>query len=153
MSIINSISRGFGFSIGRKMADNVMDGIGKSNGVYKETPSLTGGQIVKTIMWGFVMIFLSIFIVSIFQAVTTPLNSKPDVVKITVEIIVLASFFTYVIGREYYKSNKKVIDSVNTYKEVHAEKERLIKETEDSYINEKINKREYEILIKRINKM
>ena len=153
MSIINSISRGFGFSIGRRMADNVMDGIGKSNGVYKESPSLTGGQIFKTVLWGFLMFILATFIVSMYFAFTSPLKSTPDFGKMVLPIILLGSFFTYTIGRGYYNDNKKVIESVNTFKEVQAEKERLIKETEDSYIGEKITKREYEILIKRINKM
>ena len=153
MSILNSISRGFGFSIGRRMADNVMNGIGKSNGVYKESPSLTGGQIFKTILWGFAMLFLATFIVSLYFAFTSPINSKPDFGKMLLPIFLLGSFFTYVIGRGYYNDNKKVIESVNTFREVQAEKERLTKETEDLYIGEKITKREYEILMKRINKM
>jgi hypothetical protein len=42
---------------------------------------------------------------------------------------------------------------VNNYNKVLQEKERLTKETEELYISEKITKREYEVMMRKINKM
>jgi hypothetical protein len=53
----------------------------------------------------------------------------------------------------YYNDNKKRIQTLNYYNQVAQEKARLINETEELYISEKITKREYEVLMKKINKM
>jgi uncharacterized membrane protein len=148
MSILNSVSRGFGFTIGNKMANSVVNGLSQSNGEYKQSPSLSGRQIFKTIMWGFVMIFLSILITSFVWSFGM-VGPKGAVVMGAV----LTVLFIYVIGKGYYKENVSMINSVNRYNEIKSEKERLTKETEDSYISGGINKREYEVLMKRINKM
>ena len=156
MSIINSISRGFGFSIGRRMADNVMDNMGnmgKSNGVYKESPSLTGGQIFKTIMWFIPMMLLSMTVNIIYDMFADSNFLDKSYHPNFTPILIIAVIFTYIIGRGYYNDNKKIIDSVNEYNKVQVEKERLIKETEEHYISEKITKREYEVLMKKINKL
>jgi hypothetical protein len=61
--------------------------------------------------------------------------------------------FTFVIGKGYYDDNKRVIDRVNTYNKTIKEKERLTKQTEELYVSEKITKREYEVLMMKINKL
>ncbi len=148
MSIINSISKGFGFSIGRRMADNVMDGIGKSNGVYKESPSLTGGQIMKVIGWSILHMITSLFL-SIIPVV---LGWVKESNQFTAGVVIWV-FGVLVFINGYYTENKKMIEQVNHYNAVIDEKEKLTQETEQLYISEKITKREYEILMKKINKM
>ena len=148
MSILNSVSRGFGLTIGNKMANSVINNFNQPNGEYKQSPSLSGKQIFKTIMWSFVMFGLSAFIVSIVYQ-THLIGIKGGVVL----GILLTMFFTYVIGKEYYNSNVITIKSVNDYNTLQKHKEELIQQTEDSYVSEKITKREYEVLMKRINKM
>ena len=146
--MLNSIVRGFGLTIGRRAADNMIDNLGQSSGEYKETPALSGKQIFKTIMWSIPMMMLAGLITAFL------LGGK--VVKEEnwyIPFLLMTLFFTFVIGKGYYDDNKKVIQSVNNYNKVLQEKERLTKETEELYISEKITKREYEVLMRKINKM
>jgi len=66
---------------------------------------------------------------------------------------ILTFLFTFIIAKGYYNENKNHITQEDNARKVKQEKERLIRETEEQYISEKITKREYEILMKRINKM
>ncbi len=146
--MLNSIVRGFGFTIGRRAADNMIENLAQSSGEYKDSPSLSGKQIFKTIMWAFPMMMIA-GIITVFLLAGKVVEEK----NFYIPFILLTSLFTFVIGKGYYNDNKKVIDSVNQYNKVMEEKERLTKETEELYISEKITKREYDILMKRINKM
>jgi hypothetical protein len=146
--MLSSITKGFGFTLGRRAADNMIENLNKSSGEYKESPSLSGKQIFKTIMWAFPMMMLAGLITAflIGGKVVEEQNGY-------IPFLILTSFFTFVIGKGYYNDNKKIISQVNNYNKIHAEKERLTQETEDLYISEKITKREYEVLMRKINKM
>ena len=144
--MLNSIVRGFGFTIGRRTADNMIDNLRQSSGEYKETPALSVKQIFKTIMWGFGNILLSLFIGGLISGFVGNQNA-------VIVGVIFWCFATFIIGKGYYDENKKIIQSVNNYNKVLQEKERLTKETEELYISEKITKREYEVLMRKINKM
>lgn len=146
--MLNSITRGFGFTLGRRAADNMIENLSQSSGEYKETPSLSGKQIFKTIMWAFPMMMLAGLITAFILA-----GKVVEEKNWYVPFLLMTSFFTFVIGKGYYDDNKKIISQVNKYNKVIQEKERLTKETEELYISEKITKREYEVLMKKINKM
>jgi magnesium-transporting ATPase (P-type) len=146
--MLNSIVRGFGLTIGRKAADNMIENLGQSNGEYKESPSLSGKQIWKVIGWSIIHIITSLFL-SIIPVVLGWVNEKNQFQAGVV--IWIIGVLTFING--YYQDNKKVISQVNARRVVLEEKERLIYETEELYISEKITKREYELLMKKINKM
>lgn len=146
--MLNSIIRGFGLTLGRKAADSMIDSFGQSSEGNVQSPSLSGKQIVQTILWGFVMMLISATICSFLFAANVV--SKET---IAIPFIFLTALFTFVIGKEYYNTNKKRIQSLSYYNQVAQEKARLINETEELYISEKITKREYEVLMKKINKM
>ena len=146
--MLNSIVRGFGFTIGRRAADNMIENFSQSSGEYKESPSLSGKQIFKTIMWAFPMMMIAGLITSFLLG-----GKVVEERNWYVPFLLMTSFFTFVIGKGYYDDNKKIISQVNNYNKVIQEKERLTKETEELYISEKITKREYEVLMKKINKM
>jgi hypothetical protein len=148
MSLFNSIGRGFGLTLGRKAADNMIDSFGQSSEGNPQSPSLSGKQIVQTILWGFIMMLLS-SVISTFLFVANVVNKE----TVAIPFILLTVLFTFIIGKDYYNSNKKRIQSLNHYNQVNQEKTRLINETEELYISEKITKREYEVLMKKINKM
>lgn len=146
--MLNSIVRGFGFTLGRRAADNMIENMGQSSGEYKDTPSLSGKQIFKTIMWSFPMMMLAGLITAFLLG-----GKVVEEKNWYIPFLLMTSFFTFVIGKGYYDDNKKLITQVNNYNKRLQEKERLTKETEELYISEKITKREYEVLMKKINKM
>ena len=146
--MLNSIVRGFGLTIGRRAADNMIDNLSQSSGEYKSSPSLSGKQIFKTILWSFMSMILAIFITSFLFAM-----EAVDEKNVYIPFLILTLLFTFVIGKGYYDDNKRVIDRVNTYNKTIKEKERLTKQTEELYVSEKINKREYEVLMMKINKL
>lgn len=140
--------RGFGLTLGRKAADNMIDSFGQSSEGNIQSPSLSGKQIVQTILWGFLMMLISSVISSILF-VANVVNKE----TVAIPFILLTILFTFVIGKDYYNTNKKRIQSLNYHNQVIQEKTRLMNETEELYISEKITKREYEVLMKKINKM
>jgi hypothetical protein len=146
--MFNSIVKGFGFTIGRRAADNMIENLAQSSGEYKESPSLSGKQIFKTIMWAFPMMMLAGLITAFLLG-----GKVVQEQNWYIPFLLMTSFFTFVIGKGYYDDNKKVIQNVNNYNKILQEKERLIQETEEKYISEKITKREYEVLMRKINKM
>jgi hypothetical protein len=146
--MLNSMIRGFGLTLGRKAADNMIDSFGQSSEGNTQSPSLSGKQIVQTILWGFIMMLLS-SVISTFLFVANVVNKE----TVAIPFILLTVLFTFTIGRDYYNDNKKRIQTLNYYNQVAQEKARLINETEELYISEKITKREYEVLMKKINKM
>jgi len=146
--MFNSIVKGFGFTIGRRAADNMIQNIGKSSGEYKKTPSLSGKQILKVIGWSILHIITSVFlsIIPVLFGLVDETNQFNAGV-----VIWIIGVVTFING--YYQDNKKIIKAVNDHNSIIEEKNRLIKEVEDLYISEKITKREYEVSLKRINKM
>jgi hypothetical protein len=146
--MLNSMIRGFGLTLGRKAADNMIDSFGQSSEVNIQSPSLSGKQIVQTILWGFPMMMLAGLITSFLLG-----GKVVQEQNWYIPFLLMTLFFTFVIGKGYYDDNKKVIQNVNNYNKVIQEKERLTKETEELYISEKITKREYEVLMRKINKM
>lgn len=146
--MLNSIIRGFGLTIGRRAADNMIDSFGQSSEGNTQTPSLSGKQIVQTILWGFIMMIIS-SVISSFLFVANVVNKE----TIAIPFILLTLLFTFVIGKDYYNGNKKRIQQWNYHNQAAQEKARLMNETEELYTTEKITKREYEVLMKKINKM
>lgn len=146
--MLNSMIRGFGLTLGRKAADNMIDSFGQSSEGNIQSPSLSGKQIVQTILWGFPMMLIS-SVISSFLFAANVVNKE----TVAIPFILLTILFTFVIGKDYYNTNKKRIQSLNYHNQVIQEKTRLMNETEELYISEKITKREYEVLMKKINKM
>ena len=146
--MFNSIVKGFGFTIGRRAADNMIENLAQSSGEYKESPSLSGKQIFKTIMWAFPMMMLAGLITAFLLG-----GKVVQEQNWYIPFLLMTSFFKLDIGKGYYYDKKKVIQNVNNYNKILEEKERLIQETEEKYISEKITKREYEVLMRKINKM
>jgi uncharacterized protein YxeA len=126
----------------------MIDNLSQSSGEYKSSPSLSGKQIFKTILWSFMSMILAIFITSFLFAM-----EAVDEKNVYIPFLILTLLFTFVIGKGYYDDNKRVIDRVNTYNKTIKEKERLTKQTEELYVSEKITKREYEVLMMKINKL
>lgn len=146
--------RGFGLTLGRKAADNMIDSFGQSSEGNIQSPSLSGKQIVQTILWGFPMILISILLNVIIEMAIFDDTSTFDKSSLPIgRTFLLAIFFTFFIGKDYYNSNKKRIQIANYNNQVVQEKTRLINETEELYISEKITKREYEVMMKKINKI
>jgi len=146
--MINSIVRGFGFTIGRRTADNMIENFGKSSGEYKQSPSLSGKQIMKVIGWSIVHMVTSVFL-SIIPVILGLVEEKNQLTA----GLVFWIFGVVIFTKGYYDENKKMIEQVNVHNAYIEEKERLTQDTEKLYISEKITKREYEILMKKINKM
>jgi len=146
--MLNSIVKGFGFTIGRRAADNMIENLGQSSGEYKESPSLSGKQVLKVMGWSILHMITSLFLSIIPVALGWVKESNQFYAGLVIWI-----FGVLVFIKGYYQENKKVIEEVNRHRELLAEKEKLTEEAEQQYISEKISKREYEILIKKINKL
>jgi hypothetical protein len=147
-NLTSSIVKGFGFTIGRKAADNVIENLSKSSGEYKQSPSLSGKQIMKVIGWSILHTITSLFL----SIIPVALGWVKESNQFTAGVVIWV-FGVLVFINGYYTENKKIIEQVNRYKAVIDEKEKLTQETEQLYISEKITKREYEVLMKKINKM
>lgn len=148
-TVISSIFRGFGLTLGRKAADSLVDNFKDSTEVPKNTPSLTGAQIFKTFLWLFPMMMIA----GIITGLLLESNTISGYNQGGTCFGVLTFVFTFIIAKGYYNENKNLITQLDNYRKLKQEKERLLRETEEQYISEKITKREYEILVKRINKM
>jgi hypothetical protein len=147
--VISSILRGFGLTLGRKAADSIVDNFKYSTEVPKKTPSLTGAQIFKTFLWLFPMMMIAGLITGLLLESNTISGYNQG----GAVFCILTFIFTFIIAKGYYNENKNLITQLDNHRKAKQEKERLIRETEEQYISEKISKREYEILMKRINKM
>jgi hypothetical protein len=97
MSILNSISRGFGSQIGRHAANKVLES--KQTKTIRVSASLSFWQGIKTMLWFFPMMFLSLLINLMFNAGDMKAVSP-------IKFLLLAVFFTFVIGYGYYQENK-----------------------------------------------
>lgn len=146
--VISSILRGFGLTLGRKAADSIVDNFKYPTEVPKKTPSLTGAQIFKTFLWIFPMMIAGLITGLLLESNTISGYNQGGAC-----FGILTFIFTFIIAKGYYNENKNLITQLDNYSKAKQEKERLIRETEEQYISEKISKREYEILMKRINKM
>lgn len=148
-TVINSIFRGFGLSLGRKAAESIIDNFKDSAEVSKKTPTLTGAQIFKTFLWLFPMMMIAGLITGLLleSNIISGYNQGGTCFGI------LTILFIFIIAKGYYNENKNLIIQLNNYNNVKQEKERLIRETEERYIAEKITKREYEVIMKRLNRI
>jgi Fe2+ transport system protein B len=97
MNIVNSIVRGFGGQIGRHAANKVLNG--KQTKTIRISASLSFWQGIKTILWFFPMMFLSLLINLMFNSGDIHLVSP-------IKFLLLSLFFTFVIGYGYYQENK-----------------------------------------------
>ena len=96
MSLFNSISRGFGFTIGKHAANKVLNsGKSKNNNGVKNYLSFWEG--IKTMMWSVLMLFMAMLITLFI----TDINS-PNFPKIMLPIW---AFMTFCIGYDYYKKS------------------------------------------------
>jgi hypothetical protein len=145
MSILNSITGGFGFRIGSNLANSLMSSNGSSTIVVKDKASLSFWQVIKTILWSIPMLLIAFII----AAITTTIGSTASgIVTFTLWIL-----FTFIIGYQYYTNNKKAIEWYNNRNNLITQAQNIIDETEKSYIAGRITKREYEVLIKKANKI
>ena len=105
MTILNSIVRGFGNQLGRTAANKVLEKTSSPSQVVRVSPSLSFWQGIKTILWGFPMLLISLFLNTIIEVATNDINS-PSSLPIG-RTLLLALFFTLIIGYNYYKDNKR----------------------------------------------
>ena len=105
MSILNSISRGFGSQIGRHAANKVLNGKSTSNSGVKNYLSFWEG--IKTMMWFPVMMGVSFLFVYFADAIfihgKDVLTNGHNHLNLT---ILFAVIFTFCIGYDYYKNPK-----------------------------------------------
>ena len=105
MSILNSISRGFGSQIGRHAANKVLNGKSTSNSDVKNYLSFWEG--IKTMMWFPLMVLVAGVFVYIIDAIFV--HSKEVLTKGHGHLnltILFAVIFTFCIGYDYYKNPK-----------------------------------------------
>ena len=106
MSILNSISRGFGSQIGRHAANKVLKG-SKQTTDNDVKNYLSFWEGIKTILWFPVMMGVSFLFVYIVDAIF--IHGKDVLTKghghINL-IILFAIMFTFCIGYDYYKNPK-----------------------------------------------
>jgi hypothetical protein len=105
MSILNSISRGFGGQIGRHAANKVLNGSKQTtdNGAKNYLSFWEG---IKTILWFPVMMLVAgvlVYIVDIFVHSNEVLTKGHGHLTL---IILFAVVFTLIIGHDYYKNPK-----------------------------------------------
>ena len=108
MTILNSIVRGFGNQLGRTAANKVLEKTSSPSQVVRVSPSLSFWQGIKTILWGFPMLLISIVLNTIIEVATNDINSPYDPSSLPIgRTFLLALFFTFIIGYDYYKDNKR----------------------------------------------
>jgi uncharacterized membrane protein len=156
MSLVNSIVRGFGSQIGRTAAVSMINSVSNDsdNVVIRTSNALSFWQVVKTFLWSILMLILAVTLAAIFSGGNVHSN------KFMYITIGIWSFATFCIGRDYYKANKKQNDYYDAYNEALikrneaiAKLHQTIEETDTAYIDGKITKREYEVLMRRTNKL
>jgi hypothetical protein len=106
MSIFNSVTRGFGLTLGRRAANSLLDGSNKQK-VYRVSASLTFWQGIKTILWFLPMMLVSgliVYIGDIFTHGDEVLKKGHGHFNL---IVIIAIIFTIIIGNDYYQNNKK----------------------------------------------
>ena len=96
MSILNSISRGFGSQIGRHAANKVLNGKSTSNSGVKNYLSFWEG--IKTMMWSVLMLFVAMLITLFITDIHSP--NFPKI------MFPIWAFMTFCIGYDYYKNPK-----------------------------------------------
>ena len=101
-NLFNSMVRGFGGQIGRVAANSMINGV-KTEKVIRKSASLTLWQGIKTILWSFPMMFLSILITLII------FNGDIKSPNFPMVVFLITSLFTFIIGYGYYVKNKESI--------------------------------------------
>jgi len=156
MSLVNSIVRGFGMQIGRTAAASMINSVsnGSDSVVIGRSSALSFWQVIKTFLWSILMLLLASTVAALFTGGNVQSN---NFMYITLGIW---SFATFCIGYDYYKANKKQNDYYDAYNralikrnEAIAKLQQTIEETDTAYIDGKITKREYEVIIRRTNKL
>ena len=164
MSLVNSIVRGFGSQIGRTAASSMINSVSNQseNVIIRRSNSLSVWQVIKTMLYTFPMFILAIIVVFLFDVFFRHnyfINTKGYHPDFFITFIVTL-FFTFFIAKDYYNKNKKQNDYYDAYNEALikrnesiAKLHQTIDETDTAYMEGKITKREYEVLIRRTNKL
>lgn len=106
MSIFNSISRGFGGQIGRRAANSMLNGSNKQK-VYRTSATLTFWQGIKTMLWFFPMMLLSMLVNTIYNMIFNDHFLDKNYTPNFKIIMLIALVFTIIIGYGYYQENKE----------------------------------------------
>ena len=104
MSIVNSIVRGFGGQIGRHAANKVLNG--SKTKTIRVSASLSFWQGIKTILWFIPMMLLSVVVNTIYNMIFNDHFLDKGYTPNFKIIMMIAMFFTLVIGYGYYQENK-----------------------------------------------
>ena len=105
MSIFNSVTRGFGFTIGRRAADSMLNGSNKQK-VYRTSATLTLWQGIKTILWFFPNLLVALVVNMVYNMFTGDFSKKEWTPNFQ-SVVVMAIIFSIIIGYNYYQDNKK----------------------------------------------
>lgn len=136
-NLTSSIVRGFGFTIGKRAANSMLDNRNVSNGSTKHS---TFTVWFGTFLFGS---FLGAIIGLVLYGMT-----KLDV------MVFVGLVVGYFLMYKYYISQNKKYDTKMAEMTRHKqEAEKIIKNIQQQYINEEITKREYEILMKDANQL
>ena len=136
-NLTNSIVRGFGFTVGKRAANSLLDNRGQSSSgpVHHSGFTIVSGTVL---LGG----FLGVIIGAILNAFMGTFG--------LISGILLGMYLMY---RYYISSNKKYVNMVeqrtNNIKKVDG----IIEEIKNNYVSNKITKREYEILMRDAEKL
>ena len=145
-TLINSVVRGFGSQIGRNIAQSSLH-----PPQYSRVGN--GGLIIGTIVLGSMLGLILTFISSVIMILSINYQSYWGLFKLVCCIsFIMGPVLTY---RWYINNNRKYDEwvdyNIERQQRIEQEKqkfEKLKRQVEDSYINNKITEREYKILMK-----
>jgi hypothetical protein len=105
MSILNSISRGFGSQIGRHAANKVLNSSKQTmdNGVKNYLSFWEG---IKTMLWFPIMVLVATFANTIYNMIFNDHFLDKGYTPNFKVIMIIAMFMTFCIGYDYYKTPK-----------------------------------------------
>lgn len=101
-TLFNSIVRGFGSTLGRKAANSIT----RNSNVVSEKNYLTFWEGIKTILWFFPMLVVSLFLNMIWDIFTNKNFMSENYVLNFPIVIFWAVIFTLIIGYNYYNKSK-----------------------------------------------
>jgi ABC-type nickel/cobalt efflux system permease component RcnA len=141
--------RGFGSQIGRNIANDAYYSSGSIR-LHSKSTVFVGTLLVWCLSLIPGAIIAAIIIVSTTSNKVINNNEKQLMGIIAFIISLLGAWLMY---RYYQKQNQQYNDNIQSRREYIATLKNKRQEIEQSYINNEITKREYEVLISKINKI
>lgn len=136
-NLTNSIVKGFGFTVGRRAANSVLDNRGQSSSgpVHYSGFTIVSGTVLLGGLFGLI-------IGGILNAIMG-----------TFGLIIGLILGMYLMYRYYTSSNKKYVTMVEQRSNNIKKVDDMIEGIKNSYVSNQITKREYEILMKDAEKL